>query len=238
MHGFGDQTREATLEVAVSPEIGPVDGFLSGTAVHRDHFIDENGDGFFDVPQNTRVALFGKGALSGPEGARRLDVAVKYYDEQRTGGLEGFSREFRGTEEVYGEALSEADTSGHPVLVHIYAPWCGWCRKMETDVYPSEGVRNCLDQFVLTRLNREDNETTHVYQGRRLTSYRLATMLRADAVPTVVLLASDGRYLLHLPGVVEPRPLQTVLAYMATEAYRDMSFETFRAEGAGACEEL
>ncbi len=140
--------------------------------------------------------------------------------------------------QAFGEALSEADTSGHPVLVHVYAPWCGWCRKMETDVYPSDGVRDCLDQFVRTRLNRDDNETTHVYRGRRLTSYRLATMLRADAVPTVVLLASDGRYLLHLPGFVEPRLLQTVLAYVATEAYRDTSFETFRAEGAGACEEL
>ncbi len=122
VHGFGDQTREATLEVAVSPEIGPVDGFLSGTAVHRDHFIDENGDGFSDIPQNTRVALFGKGALSGPEGARRLDVAVKYYDEQRTGGLEGFSREFRGTEEVYGEAV---DTRRAELTVDYRPPTFG-----------------------------------------------------------------------------------------------------------------
>lgn len=139
---------------------------------------------------------------------------------------------------AFEEALAAADTTGQPLLVHVYAPWCGWCHKMERDVYPSDEVRDCLDHFVLARLNRDDTETTHQYRGQRLTGYRLATRLRADAVPTVVLLAPDGSYLLHLSGFVEPSPLREVLSYVGTGAYRDLSFEAFRAEGDAHCETL
>lgn len=77
---------------------------------------------FLIIPQNTRVALFGKGAVPGPEGTRRLDLAAKYYDEQRTGGLKGFSREFRGTGEVYGEAV---DTRRAGLMVDYRPPGFG-----------------------------------------------------------------------------------------------------------------
>lgn len=137
---------------------------------------------------------------------------------------------------AFEEALAEADTSGHPVFVHVYAPWCGWCHKMKTEVYPSEEVRGCLsDHFIPTRLNRDDTETRHRYQGQRLSARRLATTLGADAVPTVVFLAPDGRSLFHLSGYVEPAPLEEVLSFVASGAYRDTSFETFRREGTPRC---
>jgi len=129
----------------------------------------------------------------------------------------------------FEDAITAADSTGRFVMVAVYAPWCGWCRKMEAEVYPSEAVRSCLaDHFVLTRLNRDDTETTHRYQGRRLTSRRLASTLRADGVPTTVLLSPRGEYLIHLSGYVEPTPLRTLLAYISTRAYRDVPYETFR----------
>lgn len=127
-------------------------------------------------------------------------------------------------------ALAEADATGRPVLVDVYAPWCGWCRKMKRDVYPSEGVRACLaDGFVLTRLNRDDTRTRHRYRGQRMDSKRLAQALGATGVPTVVLLASDGQRLLRLPGFIDADALQPVLAYVASGAYRRQTFEAFRA---------
>ena len=138
---------------------------------------------------------------------------------------------------AFERALAMADSSGRPVLVDVYAPWCGWCQKMKREVYPSEAVRACLDSnFVLTRLNRDDTETVHSYRGRQLSSLRLAQALRATAVPTVVVLAPDGRYLLHLTGFVEADGLRLVLAYIVSGAYHHSSFEVFRKAGAtGSC---
>lgn len=133
-------------------------------------------------------------------------------------------------------ALAKADTSGRPVLVDVWAPWCGWCHKLKREVYPSDPVRPCLaDRFVLTRLNRDDTETTHTYRGERFTSLRLAQTLHADGVPTIVLLAPGGDYLLHLSGFVEPEPLHAVLSYVASGAYRTVSFEAYRQQGDRRC---
>lgn len=139
----------------------------------------------------------------------------------------------------FEKALAVADSTGRPVLVDVYAPWCGWCRKMKRDVYPSEDVRSCLTEaFVITRLNRDDTETTHRYHGQRLSSLELAQTLRVAAVPTIVFLAPNGEYLFHLPGFIEAEVLRSVLSYMASGAYRHQSFETFRARKAdseGSC---
>lgn len=126
----------------------------------------------------------------------------------------------------FEKALTLADTADLPVLVDIGAPWCGWCHKMKQEVYPSL-ASELQDRFVTTRLNRDDHEKVHRYKGERLTSLRLAQELNANTVPTIVFLTSDGNYLLHLSGFIEAKELQPVLEYIATEAYRHQTFQTF-----------
>lgn len=62
-----------------------------------------------------------------------------------------------------------------------------------------------------------------------------ASALRADEVPTTVLLSPEGRYLLHLSGFVEPRLLRTVLAFVTSGAYRHTSFDEYRAQSTPQC---
>lgn len=112
----------------------------------------------------------------------------------------------------FEDALARADTTGKPVLVDVYTPWCGWCHKMKTEVYPSRNVQSCLaHRFVLTRLNRDDSKTTHMYAGRRFTTRRLATVLGVDAVPGIAVLAPNGEPVLHRTGYVKPPRLRQFL---------------------------
>lgn len=126
----------------------------------------------------------------------------------------------------FDTAIEIADSSNRPILIHIWAPWCGWCQKMEKEVYPML-TPELSDNFIITRINRDDHETMHEYKGEKLTSFRLAQKLTAESVPTIIFLSSNGDYLLRLPGFIEADNLYPVLKYISSNAYKQQSFETF-----------
>ncbi|WP_372636242.1 thioredoxin family protein [Fodinibius sp.] len=127
------------------------------------------------------------------------------------------------------KALVTADSSKRPVLVDVWAPWCGWCRKLKKEVYPALAPE-LSGQFVLTRINRDDREAVYHYRGQKLGSLRLAQKLGARQVPTIVFLNAQGKYLLHVTGFLDAKTLEPLLAYIATGAYHRQSFETFQKE--------
>lgn len=129
----------------------------------------------------------------------------------------------------FEKALVTADTSNRPMLVDVWAPWCGWCRKLKKEVYPALAPE-WSGQFVLTRINRNNREAVHRYRGQKLSALRLAQKLGAQQVPTIVFLNAQGKYLLHVTGFLDAKALEPLLAYIATGAYHHQSFETFQKE--------
>ena len=61
-----------------------------------------------------------------------------------------------------------ADSSERPVLVDVYTDWCGWCQRMDADVYSRADVRDYLPRkFVTVKLNAEAADAAH-YEGKAL----------------------------------------------------------------------
>lgn len=123
-------------------------------------------------------------------------------------------------------AIEIADSSNLPILVHVWAPWCGWCKKMEKEVYPKL-ASDLTDNFIITRINRDNHERTYQYKGQKLTSFRLAQKLKADSVPAIIFLSSDGDALVQLSGFIRADNLHQVLKYISSNAFEQQSFEIF-----------
>lgn len=102
---YTKSTREGNVNLAASPKTGRFKSFISGNLGRMEHYFDNNGDGFNDVPKRSKVGLFGKGTLEGNNGEQRLNIAAKFYDENRTGGMEDYSDEVRGSDQIYGESI-------------------------------------------------------------------------------------------------------------------------------------
>ncbi len=95
---------EHNLNLAFSPDIGRTRSLFSGSLYMQDRFIDQNNDNFSDVTQDIRVSLYNKWEIYRTSG-KPFTLAAKYYFEDRMGGTAEFTRDLRGSDQIYGESI-------------------------------------------------------------------------------------------------------------------------------------
>ena len=96
-------------------------GLVSGAVHHGDRFVDENGDGFSDLPLTTRFSLFGKAEFR-RDGREVGELTAKAYREERFGGVESWTEAHIGSDLVYGEYIR---TNRAEVMGRWQLPWEG-----------------------------------------------------------------------------------------------------------------
>jgi thioredoxin-related protein len=128
----------------------------------------------------------------------------------------------------WDRGLEEAKTSNRPVLVDVYTQWCGWCRRMDAEVYARAEIRDYLKQnFVVVKLDAEASDPAR-YEGRAFTSRSLAARFGVSGYPTTVFLRPAGEHLVNVPGYVDADRFLLVLRYIAEgHIDRGVSFQDF-----------
>lgn len=124
--------------------------------------------------------------------------------------------------------IEEASRVKKPILVDVYTDWCGWCKRMDRDVYARADVQDYLTKnFVVIKLNAESTRTAS-YQGRRTTEEAIASALRVTGYPTTVFLRSSGDHMVNVPGYVPADRFLRILRYLA-EGHMDrgVSFQAY-----------
>jgi thioredoxin-related protein len=102
----------------------------------------------------------------------------------------------------WNEGLAAALGGSKPVIVDVYTDWCGWCKRMDRDVYARSDVSEYLNQhFVMVRLNAESAERVN-YGGRSLTARALSGSFEVTGYPTTIFLKPDGTHLVNVPGYI------------------------------------
>ena len=130
----------------------------------------------------------------------------------------------------FEETVRAASASGKKVLVDIFAPSCGWCRRMQEEAYMSDAVLRYLDSnFETARLDIEVLDDSLAYKDLTLSSGQLAYGFGATGTPTTVFLMPNGDYITRLPGYAPTEDFLVVLKYIATDAFLNQTFEDFAA---------
>ena len=77
------------------------------------------------------------------------------------------------------EALDLAKKNDQRILVDLYADWCGWCKRLEQDVFSTPIFQEFSKDYVLLRVDTEDgDEGTQLQQ--KYEAYNLPTTLVLD----------------------------------------------------------
>ncbi|MDX2303373.1 MAG: TonB-dependent receptor [Microscillaceae bacterium] len=96
---------EVNTDLGVKYKLGSkIQSLLGINYFNYQNPIDHNGDGFTDVTLQNRISFFNKISTQ-RKNQRVFTLAGRYVYEDRWGGELGWSKEFRGGDEVYGESI-------------------------------------------------------------------------------------------------------------------------------------
>jgi thioredoxin-related protein len=129
---------------------------------------------------------------------------------------------------TWDAGLSESAAKDKPVLVDVYTDWCGWCRRMDRDVYAREDVRASLEKrFVTIKLNAEAGDAA-AYRGKPFTSRTLASGFRVTGYPTTVFLRPNGDHIVNVPGYIPAERFLKLLEFIGDgHMDRGVDFQEF-----------
>lgn len=110
--------------------------------------------------------------------------------------------------------LTAAQASRRPVLVDVYTDWCGWCKRMDADVYSRADVSGYLaSHFETVRLNAE-SESAVRYKGQHYSGRSLAAEFSVSGYPTTIFLTPKGEHLVNVPGYVSADRFMLLLRFI------------------------
>jgi thioredoxin-related protein len=134
----------------------------------------------------------------------------------------------------WDQGLKTAAASNKPVLVDVYTDWCGWCRRMDKDVYGRDDVRNYLSRHFVTVKIDAESPNAATYAAKKYTESSLAARFRVTGYPTTIFLKPNGDHLVNVPGYVPADRFLLLLRYIGDGALeKGVKFEDF-VEKAGA----
>lgn len=98
--------QELRSNFAFTPKISKrVYTTFSGDYYFNNKRLDENNDGFTDIPLNNRISLFNKWQINDKKDRLSFSLAARYYNEDRFGGVLDWTPEFRASDSIYGESI-------------------------------------------------------------------------------------------------------------------------------------
>ena len=126
------------------------------------------------------------------------------------------------------DAIASAKASGKLVMVHVYAPWCGWCVRADREVYTDDAVQAYLaEHYEATRLDT-DSDAPGGFFEHDLTMTQLAGALGVSATPTAVFVdPASGELITKLPGYKDPQTFLFALQFVRESAYETQTFAEF-----------
>ena len=116
---------------------------------------------------------------------------------------------------AFKAGLETAKRDRKPVLVQFFAPWCGYCRKMDSTTFTNATVISDLKKAVTVKVDGDDGETKDGYAGAEL-----ADKYGVRLFPTHVLLDGEGRVVAKAPGYMDSAQFLSWFKISLAKAYQ------------------
>lgn len=132
----------------------------------------------------------------------------------------------------YDEGIAIAKQNGKKILVNFTTSWCGYCKKMNREVFSSpDAIKLINENFVPIKVDGDSKNELNI-DGYKITERNLTKAeYKVTGYPTYWLLTSETERLAPIKGYRPKDTFLDMLSYISEDAYKSMTFEEFMANG-------
>ena len=116
----------------------------------------------------------------------------------------------------FDSGMAMAKEQNKNVFLYFHAEWCSYCKKMERTTFKKPKVIDYINQnFIAIKVDSDrEQKVSNNYNVRGL--------------PTLWFLKSDHTRISNLPGYVDAKTFGTILRFINTDSYEQMSYSDFK----------
>ena len=100
----------------------------------------------------------------------------------------------------FDEALDRARSEKKLLLVDVYTDWCGWCKKLDREVFSDARVATASKSLLAVRVNAEKG------------GEKVAERYDVQGYPTILFVDGSGNVVKRIDGYVDADELLRILA--------------------------
>ena len=149
------------------------------------------------------------------------------------------SAEANGIKWMTWKEVQEAEKKEHrKIFVDVYTDWCGWCKRMDAGTFTNPEIIQYMNQnFYAIKFDAETQSTINfngkdykfIPQGTKGYNELAAQILNGQmSYPTSVYFDEKLDELFPVPGYQEPRMLESILTFVASNSYKTTKFDDYQ----------
>ena len=122
----------------------------------------------------------------------------------------------------YEAGLARVRAEKKPVMIDLYTDWCGWCKRLDEDVYTNESIAGLSKQFVCIKLNPEKDKKN----GKKF---------KVEGFPTIIFLNARGAEVNRIGGyLAAPKFAEEMKKALAAAGVKGPAKESEKGKGEDA----
>lgn len=131
---------------------------------------------------------------------------------------------------TFDAGLAEAKKTNKKIMLDVYTDWCGWCKKLDKDVYANDKVSNYLNKaYIPIKINGEGT-TKLTYKDQKTNEVGLAQAFGIRSYPTIIFLDSHGEPINSLGGFVDADRFLPIIKFIGDDHYKSMTWDEYKAK--------
>lgn len=133
---------------------------------------------------------------------------------------------------TFEQAEAKMKEKPKKVIVDVYTGWCGWCKKLDRDIYSNDSLIDYVNEYFYAVKFDAEQKTAIQFVGKswayapekRVNDLAYALLQGKMSYPTTVFMDENFKDAQPVPGYLELFQMENIIKYFGTDSDHKMQY--------------